>query len=93
MIATTGGDGSLGNNARKVLIEFADKVDRLEEEKAEVAGQIKDVYAEAKSQGFDTKALRTAIKRRRIDRQEREEQDAILETYEAALLAGMEGLV
>jgi len=83
---------SMGDNAKKVLANFVDRIERLEDDKAGVAGQIKDVYAEAKSQGFDTTALRATIKRRKLDRQEREEQDGILATYEAAL-DGSEGLV
>ena len=61
------------------------KIEKLEEEKKEVGGQIKDVYQEAKSMGYDTKALRTVIRLRKLDRQEREEQEAILDTYLLAL--------
>ncbi|MEO1408132.1 MAG: DUF2312 domain-containing protein, partial [Pseudomonadota bacterium] len=57
----------------------------LEEEKAEVANQIKEVYAEAKSFGYDTKALRQLIRIRKIDRNEREEQEAILDVYMLAV--------
>jgi uncharacterized protein (UPF0335 family) len=83
---------NLGDNVKKVLANFVSRVERLEEEKQEVAGQIKDVYAEAKSQGFDTKTLRTVIRRNRLDAQERAEQDSLLEIYEAALRSA-EGLV
>lgn len=82
----------MGDNARKVLANFVSRIERLQDDKDQVAGQMKDVYAEAKSQGFDTTALRATIKRRKMDRQEREEADAILETYEGAL-EGMDGLV
>lgn len=78
--------------ARDKLKQVVAKIEKLEEEKSEVGGQIKDVYAEAKSMGYDTKALRAVVRRRRLDRQEREEQDAILDTYEMAI-DGAEGLV
>lgn len=71
--------------ARDKLKQVVVKIERLEEEKREVASQIKDVYAEAKSMGYDTKALRGAVRYRRQDRQEREEQQAILDTYLHAL--------
>ena len=61
------------------------KEEKLEEEKKALANDLKEVYAEAKTLGFDTKALRGAIKFRKQDRQEREEQEAILELYLAAL--------
>lgn len=87
------GEVDLGGNAQAVLKTLTARIERLEEEKAEVGGQVKDVYAEAKSQGFDTKAMRAMIRRRRMDKQARDEFDAILETYEAAIYAGAEGLV
>lgn len=67
--------------AREKLKQVVAKIERLEDEKKEVAGQIKDVYAEAKSMGYDTKALRGVIRFRKQDRQEREEQQTILDTY------------
>lgn len=83
---------ALTQAAKEKLKQMVAAIERIEEEKAEVNGQIKDKYAEAKSMGYDTKALRALIRRRRLDRQEREEQDAILETYEMAI-DGAEGLV
>lgn len=83
---------ALTQAAREKLKQVVGKIERLEEEKSEVAGQIKDVYGEAKAMGYDTKALRAVIRRRRLDRQEREEMDAILDTYEMAI-DGAEGLV
>ena len=59
--------------------------ERLEEEKKEVAEQIKEIYAEAKAFGFDTKALRQVIKLRKVDKAEREEQEMVLDTYLLAL--------
>lgn len=76
---------SLTKAAKDKLKQVVSKIERLEEEKKEVSGQIKDVYSEAKSMGYDTKALRTVVRMRRIDRQEREEQGAILDTYLLAL--------
>lgn len=67
------------------LRQVVSKIEKLEEEKKEVGGQIKDVYDEAKSMGYDTKALRAVIRLRKIDRQQREEADAILDTYLLAL--------
>lgn len=75
------------NNQLKAIVE---RIERLEADKAEIQSDIKDVYAEAKGNGFDTKALRTIIRMRKQDANERAEQEAILETYMAALgmLAG-----
>ena len=82
-------DGSAGmaitEAAREKLKQIVAKIERLEEEKKEVAGQIKDVYGEAKSMGYDTKALRAVVRLRKQDRQEREEYEAILDTYLLAL--------
>lgn len=76
---------ALTQAARDKLKQTVYKIEKLEEEKAEVSGHIKDVYSEAKSMGYDTKALRNVIKLRKMDRQEREEADAILDTYLLAL--------
>lgn len=70
---------------REKLRQMVAKIERLEEEKAEVAEQVKETYGEAKALGFDTKALRQVIRLRRIERAEREEQEMILETYLIAL--------
>lgn len=70
---------------REKLRQTVSKIERLEEEKKEVAEQIKDIYAEAKAFGFDTKALRQVIRLRKVDRAEREEQEMVLETYLLAL--------
>jgi uncharacterized protein (UPF0335 family) len=76
---------ALTEAAKDKLKQVVSKIERLEEEKKEVGGQIKDVYSEAKSMGYDTKALRQVIRFRKTDRQEREEQEAILDTYLLAL--------
>ncbi|MEM6899386.1 MAG: DUF2312 domain-containing protein [Pseudomonadota bacterium] len=75
----------LTETAREKLRQTVARIERLEEEKAEVANQIKEVYAEAKSFGYDTKALRQLIRIRKIDRNEREEQEAILDVYMLAV--------
>lgn len=67
------------------LKSIIDRVERLEDEKAGIAGDIKDVYAEAKSNGFDVAALRTIIRLRKKDHAERQEEEAILELYLSAL--------
>jgi uncharacterized protein (UPF0335 family) len=66
----------------KALIE---RIERLEEEKQTIADDIKDVYAEAKGNGFDTKAIRTIVRLRKKDAAEREEEETILDLYKAAL--------
>lgn len=76
---------SLNQATAEKLKHTVARIERLEEEKAEVAQQIKDVYAEAKAFGFDVKALRQIIKIRKTDRQEREEAEMVLETYLLAL--------
>jgi uncharacterized protein (UPF0335 family) len=76
---------ALTEAAKDKLKQVVSKIERLEEEKKEVGGQIKDVYSEAKAMGYDTKALRQVIRFRKTDRQEREEQQAILDTYLLAL--------
>jgi uncharacterized protein (UPF0335 family) len=76
---------ALTQAAKDKLKQVIAKIERLEEEKKEVATQIKDVYAESKSMGYDTKALRGVIRFRKQDRQEREEQQSILDTYLLAL--------
>jgi uncharacterized protein (UPF0335 family) len=66
----------------KALIE---RIERLEEEKTTIAEDIKDVYAEAKGTGFDTKAIRTIIRLRKKDQAERQEEESILDLYKAAI--------
>ncbi|WP_313537116.1 DUF2312 domain-containing protein [Sphingomonas sp.] len=66
----------------RLLIE---RVERLEEEKKGIADDIKDVYAEAKSTGFDVKTMRTIVRLRRMEKHHREEAEMLLETYKQAL--------
>ena len=70
------------------LRSFIERIERLEEEKQTIADDIKDVFAEAKGTGFDTKAIRQIIRLRKKDAAERQEEEAILDLYKAAL--GME---
>ena len=70
------------------LKSFIERIERLEEEKAAIASDIKDVYAEAKGTGFDVKAIRKIISLRKLDVEKRREADEILDIYKSAL--GME---
>jgi len=67
------------------LKQIVEKVERLEEEKREVAEQIKEVFAEAKAEGFDVKTLRQVLRLRRMKPHDRSEQEQLLELYKAAL--------
>ena len=67
------------------LRAFIERIERLEEEKKTIADDIKEVYAEAKGTGFDTKAVRTIIRLRKKDQAERQEEEAIIDLYKAAL--------
>jgi uncharacterized protein (UPF0335 family) len=71
--------------AKDQLKAFVERVERLEEEKKAIAEDIRDVYAEAKGNGFDVKALRTIVRMRKEDADERREHETILETYLHAL--------
>ena len=76
---------AIGAAAREQIKAFVARIERLEEEKAGIAADIKEVYAEAKAMGYDTKVLRKVISLRKQDRQERQEQEALLELYLGAL--------
>jgi len=71
--------------AKDHLKAFVERIERLEEEKKTIADDIRDVYAEAKGNGFDVKALRTIVRLRKQDADERREQETILESYMHAL--------
>ena len=70
------------------LRAFIERIERLEVEKQDAADGQKEVYAEAKGRGYDTKIIRKVIARRKRDRQDLAEEAAILEVYEAALEGG-----
>lgn len=79
---------SIGHNSTGIngqLQAIVQRIERLEEDKAAIAGDIKEVYAEAKANGFDTKILRKVIALRKKEAAERVEEQAILETYMGAL--------
>ena len=67
------------------LRAFIERIERLEEDKQAIADDIKEVFAELKGTGFDTKAVRTLIRLRKKDQAERQEEEAILDLYKAAL--------
>ena len=76
---------ALGNLSKDQLKSIIERVERLEEEKKTIADDIRDIYAEAKGNGYDTKALRTIVRMRKQDADDRRQQEAILETYMHAL--------
>jgi uncharacterized protein (UPF0335 family) len=71
--------------AKDQLKAIVERIERLEEEKKATADDIRDVYAEAKGNGFDAKALRAVIRLRKLDSDTRREQEQVLETYMLAL--------
>ncbi len=71
--------------ARDQLRSIVERIERLEEEKKAIADDIKDVFAEAKGNGFDVKTLRTVVRMRKIESAERQEQEAMLDLYMSAL--------
>jgi len=75
----------LNATAQTQLKSIVERVERLEQEKAEVAEQIKEVFAEAKGNGFDVKVLRKIVRIRKQDRAKRMEEEAILDLYLSAL--------
>jgi uncharacterized protein (UPF0335 family) len=76
---------SEGNVAAEQLRLFIERIERLEEEKKGIADDVKDVYAEAKANGYDTKTMRKIVGLRRLEKHVRDEADALLETYRNAL--------
>lgn len=83
--AVTDNSQSMGNAAREQLKAFVARIERLEEDKKQVMEDLKEVYAEAKAMGYDTKILRRVIALRKIDRNERQETEALLELYMGAV--------
>lgn len=74
--------GGIDANRLRSIIE---RIERLEEEKAGITSDIRDIFAEAKSAGFDVKILRAMIKLRKMNAADRDEQEILLETYRKAL--------
>lgn len=79
---------NIGGVSGERLIQLLERIERLAEEKAGLAEDIRDVYAEAKSAGYETKIIRMVIKLRGMDRQKRQEQEELLDLYKSAV--GME---
>lgn len=75
--------------AHAMIKAFIERIERLEEEKSAIAGDIKEVYAEAKGNGFDTKVLRKVIALRKQDQNERMEMQALIDLYMEALGMGV----
>ena len=75
-------EGSIAADELRLLIE---RIERLEEEKKAIADDVKDVYGEAKARGYDAKTMRVIVRLRKMETHTRQEQDAVLETYRAAL--------
>jgi len=82
---STTDSGDVGGIAAGKLRSFVERIERLEEEKKGLSDDIKDVYGEAKGEGFDVKIIRKIISLRKKDKQERQEEEEILELYKAAL--------
>jgi uncharacterized protein (UPF0335 family) len=78
----------IGGIAAEALRQIIERIERLEEEKQALQGDIKDVYAQAKSQGFDVKIIRQIIRLRKMEDQEREEIEQLLDLYKAAIGMG-----
>ena len=74
-----------GNVAADQLRLFIERIERLEEEKKSMADDVRDVYAEAKSNGYDTKTMRKIVALRKLESHVRQEADALLDTYRNAL--------
>lgn len=73
------------NVSAQQLLQFIERIERLEEEKKGISDDIKDVYSEAKSTGFDTKTMKKLVSLRRMEKHARDEADALLETYRTAI--------
>ncbi len=78
-------DGPVAADELRLLIE---RVERLEEDKKAVADDIRDVYSEAKARGYDSKIMRQIVRLRKMEHADRQEMEALLDTYKAALGLG-----
>lgn len=76
---------NFGGFAGEHLKQFVERIERLEEEKAGITEDIKEVYAEAKSNGFDTKIMRDVIRLRKLEAADRQEQETLVDLYMQAL--------
>ena len=75
----------VGGIASEHLRSYIDRIERLEEEKTGLAADIRDIYAEAKGNGFDSRTMRRIVTLRKLDQSERNERDALLDLYRRAL--------
>ena len=75
----------VGGIAVDRLRSLTERIERLEEEKKAIAGDIRDIFAEAKSAGFDVKVMREILKLRKMDAADRDEKELLLETYRKTL--------
>lgn len=75
----------VGGIAAEQLRSYIERVERLEEEKAGLGADIREVYAEAKGNGFDPKIMRQIVRLRKMDAEDRQEMEALLDVYRAAL--------
>lgn len=75
----------IGGIAADKLRSFIERIEHLEEEKKAIADDIREVFAEAKSDGFDVKIMRTILKLRKMDAADRDEQEALIDVYRKAL--------
>ena len=76
---------TLGATAQGKLKSLVERIERLEEDRAVVAGDLKEVYAEAKGEGFDTKILRKVVRLRKQDTAKRQEEETLIDLYVAAI--------
>ena len=76
---------TVGGIAGDQLRSYMERIERLEEEKAALAADIRDVFAEAKANGFDVKIMRQVLKLRKMDKDDRDEVETLLELYKRAL--------
>ena len=84
-IGHNSGEKEVGGVAGARLKSFIERIEKLEEEKASIGADIKDVYAEAKGTGFDVKTLRKIVRLRKMDEEKRREENELLELYCAAI--------
>ena len=77
--------GEVGGIGGERLRAFIDRIERLEEEKAAIAEDIKEIYAEAKGVGYDVKTIRKIVALRKVDDQKRRESDELLDLYKSAI--------
>ena len=80
-----------GNVSAQQLQSIVERIEKLTEEKAEIASFIKDVFAEAKGNGYDVKAIKEILKLRKLEPQEREEQEYMVDVYKKALGLAVDG--